>query len=82
MTLCSIHPKLLSSIIGGVLFHISLGSIIPLGMLSIYIISYYQEFNTNITVNYGFFFMPVILFTLTIFVPLGGIIDAKLGIHV
>lgn len=77
-----IHPKLLSSIIGGILFHISLGSVFPLGMLSIYILSYYHETDPNITVNYGFFFMPVITFTLTIFVPLGGFIEAKLGIHV
>ena len=77
-----IHPKLLSSIIGGILFHISAGSIFPLGMLSIYILSYYSEFNPSITVNYGFFFMPVFAFTLTIFVPLGGFIDAKLGVHV
>ena len=79
---CQFNKKLISSVIGGILFHLASGSVLPLGNFSIYIVSYHKIKETFLTVNYGFFFLPILLLGLTSFVSVGGMIEEKFGVHV
>ena len=73
--------KLISSMIGGILFNFGTGSVLPLGNLGIYIISYHINSNQNLNTNYSFFILPILTFSMTCFGFIGGILEAKVGCH-
>ena len=75
------HKKLIMCIIGGIIFHFGIGSIFPLGTFSIYILSYHIHTENWLTVDYGYFFTPVITLFLTISASIGGYLEAKVGVH-
>ena len=78
----SSNVKLLSSIIGGLIYNCGIGSIFPLGNFSIYIISYHMHSNESLSTNYSFFMVPLLSFALTCFVSIGGLIESKVGVHI
>lgn len=80
---CSRNQKGFSSIVGGVVFNIGLGSVFPLATFNVYMISYLNHFfpDTPYSLSYGFFIMPIITFIMALFGPVGGIIDYNLGCH-
>ena len=78
----SVKTKLISSMIGGILFNFGTGSVLPLGNLGIYIISYHINTNQNLNTNYAFFILPILTFSMTCFGFIGGIIEAKVECHV
>ena len=83
MAILSNNMKLLSCIFGHILFHLGTGPLFPLGNLSVYVVSYHRaKLNLEwLTVDYGFFFLPILMFSLSLSVSFGGYIDAQLGIH-
>lgn len=73
--------KLIMSIIGGILYTFGVGVVMPLGNFSIYIVSYHIHSNKSLSVNYSFFLMPFLTFSLTCFGFIGGLVESKVGCH-
>lgn len=69
------------SIIGGIIYTFGTSSIMPLGNFSIYIVSYHIHNDPSINVNYSFFIMPFLTFSLTCFGFIGGLVESKVGCH-
>lgn len=77
------NQKGLSSIIGGIIFNLGIGSVFPLATFNVYIISYLNNFHPNepYPLSYGFFITPIITFIMALFGPIGGLLDYNLGCH-
>ena len=50
-----------------------------LGHNVVYLISFRRYFNPNITFSHGYFLFPIMYFTLSLTIPIGGIIENKIG---
>ena len=51
------------------------------GHYSVYITSYFHHNQVKIDMNYGNLVMPIIIFSNTIFSPLAGYFDKKIGLY-
>lgn len=75
----SANVKLISSIIGGILYNFGLGTVFPLGNFAIYIVSYHMHDDKSVSTNFSFFLLPLLTFALTCFGWVGGIVESKVG---
>lgn len=75
------NMKMILSIIGGIIYTFGATSIMPLCNFSIYIVSYHIHNDSSINVNYSFFIMPFLTFSLTCFGFIGGLVESKVGCH-
>jgi len=73
--------KFILSFIGGILYLICSGSCIALGNFNVYLTSYIHYTHPSIDMQYGHLIIPLMTFSLSIFIPIGGILDNKIGLH-
>lgn len=73
--------KGISTLIGCCFFHLVIGLIYPLGNFVPYLMSYLKHFNNSVTVQHGYFLMPIMSLISNIFGPIGGLVDLTLGPH-
>ena len=73
--------KFILSFLGGILYNICSGSCIALGNFNVYLTSYIHYTHSSIDMQYGYFIIPLMAFSLSIFIPIGGILENKIGLH-
>ena len=71
--------KGLSSIISCIIHTCGYYSIFILGHTVVYLISFRRNFNPNLTFAHGYFLFPIMYFTLSLTITVGGIIEKKIG---
>ena len=73
--------KFILSFLGGILYNICSGSCIALGNFNVYLTSYIHYTHSSIDMQYGYLIIPLMAFSLSIFIPIGGILENKIGLH-
>ena len=73
--------RFFSSFIGTILYALGPITSMSLGNNSVYITSYFHHKQVKIDMNYGNLVMPIIIFSNSIFSPLAGYIDKKIGLY-
>ena len=72
--------KFILSTISALLMHFGTAPIFAFGGLNVYITSYINRFfDDTINLHYGLLLMPLMLVSLTVFIPLAGFLESKLG---
>ena len=71
----------LSTLIGTILYYISLSVSGPLSAFAPYLVSYLHKYNTNLTIHYSYFISPILFVSNILFAPFGGFTDRLLGAH-
>lgn len=71
--------KGLSSIISCIFHTCGYYSIFILGHTVVYLISFRRHYNPNLTFSHGYFLFPIMYFTLSVTVTIGGIVETKIG---
>ena len=79
--LCQKKSKFIFSCISNIFFNIGAMFCFVLGQFSVYITSYFHYQNVDINMHYGNFIMPVLMLCLSLSVPLGGLLEKKLGMR-
>lgn len=73
--------RFFSSFIGTILYATGGVTSMSLGHYSVYITSYFHHKQVKIDMNYGNLVMPIIIFSNSIFSPIAGYIDNKIGLY-
>ena len=73
--------RFFSSFIGTILHALGPVALMSIGHNSVYITSYFYHKQVRIDMNYGNLVMPIIIFSNSIFSPLAGYIDKKIGLY-
>ena len=73
------RAKFIFSCIGTLFFYVGAMFCVSLGQFSVYITSYFHYQNISIDMQYGVFILPVLSFSLSSSVPIGGFLENKLG---
>ena len=73
--------RFFSSFIGTILYGFGGVTSMSLGHYSVYITSYFHHKQVKIDMNYGNLVMPIIIFSNSIFSPLAGYFDKKIGLY-
>ena len=68
-----------SSIISCILHTCGYYSVFILGHTVVYLISFRRHYNQNLTFSHGYFLFPIMYFTLSLTITIGGIIEKKIG---
>ena len=71
--------KGLSSIFSCIIHTCGYYSIFIFGHTVVYLISFRRNFNPNLTFAHGYFLFPIMYFTLSLTITVGGIIEKKIG---
>lgn len=73
--------RFILSFIGGIIYHICSGCCLALGNFNVYLTSFIHYSNSSVDMQYGHLMIPLLAFSLSIFVPIGGILENKIGLH-
>ena len=71
--------KKISTVIGTILYYLSVSAIRSLSAFAPYLVSYLYEYNSNLTIHYTYFIAPILFITGIFFAPFGGLTDRHLG---
>ena len=71
--------KGLSSILSCIFHACGYYSVFILGHTVVYLISFRRHYNPKLTFSHGYFLFPIMNFTLSLTIPIGGIIESKVG---
>ena len=71
--------KFIVSLISAIVFQIGFSTLLSMGELSLYFLSYFHNENSSLNQDYDFLMYPLIIFFLNAFSPLSGFIIKKFG---
>ena len=80
--LCNKKTKFIFSCLSTLFFNVGAMNCFLLGQFSVYITSYFHYQKTSIDMHYGNFIMPILIFSLSLSAPLGGVLEKKLGMKI
>ena len=71
--------KGISSIMSCIFHTCGFYSVFILGHTVVYLISFRRHYNPNITFSHGYFLFPIMYFTISLTIPLGGVLEEMIG---
>ena len=73
--------RFILTFIGTIIYFIGIMTPFGIGQYSVYITSYFHNFNPKINIQLGNLMMPILFLSLSLSSPLGGFLDHKFGMH-
>ena len=73
--------RFIYSFIGTIIYFIGIMTPFGIGQYSVYITSYFHNFNPKINIQLGNLMMPILTLSLSLSSPLGGFLEHKFGMH-
>jgi hypothetical protein len=73
------QTKGILTVIGGLLVHLASGTMYSFGLLNPFFISYLNLYDNTLTLDDGFFLLPIGVLFMKLFIIVGGIVEANAG---